>query len=301
MDETLAALAPTLVELTALAREQHMTRAAQQLGVPQPTLSRRIARLEADLGVQLLSRPGRVVRLTSAGRALAAAAERALDELDHGVQQVLGDAHPERGRVAVGFLRTLGPVVMPRLLREFGTLHPGIRVELREDAHEPLLDRLLDGEVDICLTSPLPESGARLAARPLQVQRLAALVPDGHRLAGRLRVALTELAGERFVGLKPGYGLRRITDTWCAAAGFTPRLAFEGDDVETVRGLVAAGLGVALLPAADRRPAGLVEVAVTPEASRTVGAVWVLPHHPAPPVARFQEFVLREGPRLMRR
>lgn len=269
------------------------------LGTPQPTLSRHIARLEAELGVELLARSGRQVRLTASGRTVCTAVERALDELDRGLQHVLGDTSPDRGRVAVGFLHTLGPVVVPRILREFRVLHPGIRFDLLQEGHDVMLARLRDGTVDVCLTSPLPDDPA-FATHPLQKQRLAALVPVGHPLAARRRLQLRELSGETFVGLKPGYGLRRITDAWCLRAGFTPQLAFAGDDIYTVRGLVAAGLGLALLPSEPDRPqAGALEVAVSPGATRTIGVTWASERPQTPPAALFREFLLRAGPQLM--
>ncbi len=295
----LATLAPRLVELAAVAREQHVTNAARTLGMPQPTLSRHIARLEDELGMELLARSGRQIRLTASGRTLWTAVERALDELDRGLQQVLGNTSAERGRVGVGFLHTLGPVVVPTILREFRALHPGIRFELVQDGHDVILARLRDGTVDVCLTSPLPDDPA-FAAHPLQEQLLAALVPSGHPMASRRRLRLAELAGETFVGLKPGYGLRRITDASCRAAGFTPQLAFAGDDIDTVRGLVAAGLGLALLPSEpDRQLAGTVQIAVSPRTTRTIGVVWATDRLDTPPAALFREFLLRAGPRLM--
>lgn len=295
----LAALAPRLVELAAVAREQHVTRAARTLGTPQPTLSRHIARLEDALGVELLARSGRQVRLTASGRALAAAVERALDELDRGLQQVLGDTSPDRGRVAVGFLHTLGPVVVPRILREFRALHPGIRFDLVQEGHAVMLSRLRDGTVDVCLTSPLPDDPA-VTVHPLVQQRLAALVPSGHPLARRRRLDLARLSGETFVGLKPGYGLRQITDAWCLAAGFAPQLAFAGDDIDTVRGLVAAGLGLALLPAEPDRPlVGTTQIAVSPARARTIGVAWAADRPETAPVALFREFLTQEGPALM--
>lgn len=102
--------------------------------------------------------------------------------------------------------------------------------------------------MDLCLVAPLPDDPA-FTARPLDEQRLHLVVPADHRLAGRRRIRLAEVAEEPFVGLERGYGLRAITDGFCAQAGFVPRLAFE-EETETLRGLVAAGLGVALLPPA---------------------------------------------------
>jgi DNA-binding transcriptional LysR family regulator len=142
-------------------------------------------------------------------------------------------------------------------------------------AHEEMLARVRAGEADLALTAPLPVGESDLNCVPLYEQALLLTVPVGHPLATRRRVRIAELAGEQFVGMKPGYGLRRITDGACAAAGFLPKLAFEGEEVDTVRGLVAAGLGVALLPEADTPLSGVVELPITPRASRTIGLVWL--------------------------
>jgi DNA-binding transcriptional LysR family regulator len=295
-----AALAPRLVEFAVLAHELHMTRAAEVLGIPQPTLSRRMARLEQDLGAALLVRSGRRVWLTAAGKALHRSVDEAGEELDRGLQRILLDADPQRGRVALGFVHTLGPVVVPRLLQEFRARHAGIRFELHQEGHDTMLSGLRAGVIDVCLTSPMPEH-ADLSTRPLADQRLVCLVPADHPLAQQRTVDLAELAAESFVGLKPGYGVRRITDDWCRRSGFTPRLTFEGDDIDTVRGLVAAGLGLALLPAEPGRvPSGTTEVPVVPEATRTIGVVWPRERPESPPVRLFREFLIDRGAALLR-
>ena len=293
-------MAPGLVEFAALARELHMTAAAEQLGVPQPTLSRHLARLERELGVALFLRSGRRMRLTPEGEVLRDSVEQALGELDRGLQRILLDADPARGRVDLGFMHTLGPVVVPRLIQEFRALRPGVRLELHQEGHESMLARLRAGVIDVCLTSPMPDD-PELATRPLCEQELVCLLPAGHALSARRSIRLAELDGQPFVGLKPGYGIRGITDEWCARAGFAPRLMFQGDDIDTIRGLVAAGLGVALLPREPGRlPAGTVEVAVTPRAARTIGVVWARDVPEAPPAALFRSFLLERGSDLLR-
>jgi DNA-binding transcriptional LysR family regulator len=293
-------IAPGLVEFAVLARELHMTAAAELLAMPQPTLSRHLARLERELGIPLLLRSGRRMRLTPEGEALRDSVEQALGELDRGLQRILLDGDPGRGRVDLGFMHTLGPVVVPRVIQEFRALRPGIRFELHQEGHETMLAGLRAGVIDVCLTSPMPED-PELATQPLCEQELVCLVPTTHALAGRRVLRLAELSGEPFVGLKPGYGIRGITDAWCGRAGFAPRLMFQGDDIDTVRGLVAAGLGVALLPREPGPlPPGAVEVAVTPRASRTIGVVWARTVPETPPVALFRDFLLDRGSALLR-
>ncbi|NYI08008.1 LysR family transcriptional regulator [Allostreptomyces psammosilenae] len=299
-EELLLSLAPRLAQFVAVARHQHVTRAAAETGVPQPTLSRAVARLEQELGVDLLARSGRSVRLTRAGRELFEVAERVLGELATGVERVRSGADPTAGRVAFGFLHTLGTEAVPGLLSEFRAKHPGIRFQLVQDHDMAVQARLRAGQLDLCLTSPVPDA-PDITARKLGEQRLHLVVPPGHRLAGRRRIRLAEAAGDDFVTLESGYGLRRITDELCARAGFTPRVAFEGEEVATLRGLVAAGLGVALLPSSVARRPDVVELDVTaPRAVRQIGLAWLTGHEAPPPVVAFRQFVLARRAKLLR-
>ncbi|AHH94326.1 LysR family transcriptional regulator [Kutzneria viridogrisea] len=289
-----AAMAPRLALLRVLAAEQHVTRAADRLGVPQPTVSRWLAGLSAELGTPVIVRAGRGVRLTRAGRLLADAAEQALSTLEAGCRRAMGEADPERGQVVFAFLHTMGGVRVPELLRDFRARHPHVRFTLEQGAHEEMLARVRAGDTDLALTSPLPVEDPELCSAPVYEQPLALNVPIGHALAERRRVRLAELAHERFVGVKRGYGLRRTTDELCAAAGFVPELAFEGEEVDTVRGLVAAGLGVALLPLADTNPVGVLELPITPRAIRRIGLVWSATVPLAPAADLFRASVLAE-------
>ncbi|MFJ1756757.1 LysR family transcriptional regulator [Kitasatospora sp. NPDC088134] len=285
-------LVPQLAQFVAVARLEHVTRAAQLLGVPQPTLSRAVARLEDELGVRLLARQGRTVRLTRAGRILLDAAERALAEVERGVEAARAEADPAAGRVAFGFLHTMGADAVPALLRGFRAGHPQVRFQLVQDHVAAMLERLRAGELDLCLVSPLPDA-PDLTARPLDEQRLFLTVPPDHRLAGRRRVRLAEVAEEPWVTVERGYGLRHIVEGFCTEAGFTPRIAFEGEDVETLRGLVAAGLGVSLLPPALVPRPGAVELEVTaPRTRRAIGLAWPAHRPLPPPAAAFRDFVL---------
>lgn len=294
-------LAPRLAQFAAVARHEHMTRAAQQLGMPQSTLSRAVARLEADLGVALFARQGRALRLTRAGTTFRRAAERALAEVELSAESVRLDADPASGRVSFGFLHTLGPETVPALLRAFRTDHPRVRFQLVQTHGEAMVERLRAGRLDLCLTSPLPEEPG-LVVRRLDEQRLRLVVPAGHRLATRKRVRLAEAAAEPFVTLEAGYGLRRITDALCAEAGFTPRVTFEGEEAETLRGLVAAGLGVALLPPPAVPRPGVVELDVVGRrAVRAIGVAWLDGQRDTPPVAAFKRFLLSRKGRLLPR
>ncbi|MFE0687270.1 LysR family transcriptional regulator [Streptomyces xiamenensis] len=287
-----ALLSPRLAQFAAVARHEHITQAARELGVPQSTLSRAMARLEADLGVALLARHGRNVSLTPAGRAFARSVERALGEIGRAAEAVRADADPAAGKVAFGFLHTMGPETVPALIREFRVDHPRVRFALVQSYGEDMIERMRLGELDLCLTSPIPEA-PDLVTRRLDEQRLFLVVPAGHRLANRKRVRLAEAADEPFVTLEPGYGLRKLTDVLCARAGFIPKIAFEGEEPETLRGLVAAGLGVALLPPPMvPRPTARDLVVTAPRAVREIGVAWLAGHPDTRPVADFKRFLL---------
>jgi DNA-binding transcriptional LysR family regulator len=256
-------------------------------------------RLEEDLGVVLFARKGRTVSLTPAGRTFLTSVERALAEVERAAESVQADADPAAGKVAFGFLHTMGSETVPGLIRAFRADHPRIRFTLVQNYGEAMIERLRAGDLDLCLTSPVPDA-PDLVARRLDEQRLRLVVPDDHRLAARKRIRLAEAADETFVTLEPGYGLRRITDDLCAEAGFTPRVAFEGEEAETLRGLVAAGLGVALLPPPAVARPGVVELTVTaPRAVREIGVAWLDGHPDTAPVAEFKRFLLSRRGHLL--
>ncbi|WP_370946802.1 LysR family transcriptional regulator [Amycolatopsis sp. cg5] len=290
--ENLAAqLAPNLALLAALKEMANITRAAELLDVPQPTLSRRLAALGETLGAPLTAPHGRGIRLTRAGELLADAAADAVARLESGVRRVREEVEPSSGHVVLGFLHLLGRSLVPSLLRDYRASHPGTRFTLVQGSRQNMLDRLRDGELDLALLAPTPSDPA-FESSVLKEQEILLSVPSAHPLASRDEVTIAELADEEFVLLEPGYGLRQITDALCAQAGFEPRIAFEGQESDTVRGLVAAGLGVALLPHFEPGfPAGVVEVPITPRASRSIGLVWRAGEPLPPAVAAFRAHV----------
>lgn len=270
-DTVAAALAPGLAQLVALARTGHVTRAAVELGTSQPTLSRALHRWETVVGVDLVHRRGRGLSLTDAGERMAAAAGAALDGLAETARAVREDARLTRGRVRFAFLHTMGVDVVPRLLAELRRRHPGITVALQQNAHEQMLASLRAGEVDAVLTSPAPTRGD-LTVTVLDTQPLVLTVAAGHHLAGRARVRLSEVADEQWVVLAHGYGLPTMTEGLWAGAGIAPNVGFEGQEASTLRGLAAAGLGVALLPE-ERVGPEVVQLTLDPPAHREITLV----------------------------
>lgn len=289
----------------AVAEREHVTAAAADLHVSQSALSRALARVQAHVGVPLFDRQGRNLRLNRYGRLYLERARRALAELDAGDDDLAAATGAGGGgTVVLAFLHTLGTWLVPALLRGFGAEHPDVTLRLAQGSAAEMGQQLRAGDVDLILTSPRPDDPA-IGWHPLASEPLRLAVGPGHPLAARRRVRLAEVAGEPFVAMKTDYGLRGVTDALCAAAGFTPRIAFEGDDIGTLRGLVAAGLGVALMPPPHHAGAAEVEQPSTPHlqvadrgAHRPLGLAWDQTRYRAPATEAFRAWVLANGREL---
>jgi DNA-binding transcriptional LysR family regulator len=279
---------------TVLARTQHATDAAARLGVPQPTLSRAIRRLEDDLGVALFDRPGRRIVLNRFGQALLPRAEGVLAEVDAARREVTTLADPGVGRVRLGFLASLGAWLVPEILGRHRREYPEVEVQLRQEAADALVADVREDRLDLALTSPRPQ-GNDLRWQALHTERLYLTVPSDHRLADRTRVRLAEVAGERFVALDAETGLRHITDALFRRARLTPDVALESSDLGTVRAMVQAGLGVAIAPVPPPalRSGGLTYVPIADQgAQRVVGLVLPVRRTVLPAVRRFSEVAI---------
>lgn len=282
-----------LTYFVAVARAENVTRAAVTLGITQPALSRSIARLERELQTPLFERTGRSVRLNRQGRTLAASAERAFAELDRGRREIVDQLDAERGTIALGFLHTLGIGLVPELIGAYRREAPNVTFDLVQNAADTIYRQLGAGDVDLCFAAQ-PAAEAGLMWRELYREDLVLAVPPDHRLATRTSVRLAEVAGDAFVALRPAYSLRQLSDVLCAQAGFVPQIAFEGEEVATVRGLVAAGLGVALLPVSRALSAlDPPHLAVrAPRCYRRLGLAWRSDRFESEAVRRFRRFVI---------
>jgi LysR family transcriptional regulator, transcription activator of glutamate synthase operon len=265
----------------------HVTRAAAELRISQPGLSRAVSRLERELGAPLFDREGRTVRLNRYGEIFREHAQRLVAEEDAARRALARAADPGHGEVGLAFLHTQGTVLVPELIRSFRASHPHVTFRLSQGGSEVLEAAVADGRADMAITSPRPEG---LAWHPLSTERLRLAVPDGHRLAGRTEVRLADVAEEPFIVMRHGYGLRSITEDLFRQEGIRPSIAFEGEEATTIRGLVAAGLGVAVVPPGDRA-AGVWEAPIE-GARRTIGLAWVADRTLLPAVEEFRRFVI---------
>nr|WP_275941296.1 LysR family transcriptional regulator [Planosporangium flavigriseum] len=276
-----------------VADTEHVTAAASDLYLSQPTLSRALARLEREVGTPLFDRDGRRLRLNQYGQILREHTARALAEVDTARQRIDALTDPDTGLVRLSFLHSFGAWLVPDLLRGYRAQAPGVRFALFQDVAEVIAASLREGRTDLALTSPRPD-GDDLAWHPVHRERLCLAVPPDHRLATRRRVALAAVADEPFIMLRADTGLRGITDRLCRAAGFDPAVALDSSDLQTMRALVGAGLGIAVVPEPHLgdEPNGPVYLPLTdPGAERTIGLCWVAQRPLPAPVAAFRDHV----------
>jgi LysR family transcriptional activator of glutamate synthase operon len=236
--------------------------------VTQSGVSRALARLEAQIGTPLLRRSGRTLRMTHAGAVFKPHLDALLHHLDDGIAAVSQLIDPDTGSVALAFQQSLGTWLVPDLARSFRTAHPAVRFQLTQVRDEPDSAALDGGKAELELgTRRAQNPDLAMHTRLIALEPLRLALPREHPLAGQPRVRLADVAGEPFISLRSASALRRLTDDLCEQAGFRPTVIFEGDDLSNVRGFVAAGLGVAVVPAPR---AGSPEAAAGPVAYREI-------------------------------
>ncbi|PCC82479.1 LysR family transcriptional regulator [Corynebacterium accolens] len=285
--------------IVAVAELGQVGAAADELGISQPALTRRVQRMERALGASLFNRVGRRLVLNTRGEAFVVQARKMLAAERAGRDMVARLMDPERGTVRLDFMHSLGTWMVPDLVKAYRAQHPNVDIRLHQGAAQELAGRVLAGESDLALVGPrptLPEAAepatsAQVGWHQIERQRLGLAVPEGHWAAGRAEVGIAEFRDEPFIGMLPGYGTRMLLDALADSAGFSPRLVFESMELTTVAGLVAAGLGSALLPLDDPYLQVGNLVPLQPPAYRELGLVWRQGDE-APPVAQFRDFIV---------
>jgi LysR family transcriptional activator of glutamate synthase operon len=276
-----------------------VTEVSDVFGVSQPGVSRALARLEREVGAPLLRRSGRVLRMTHAGAAFKRHVDSLVNALDDGMAAVDELVDPEGGVVTLAFPLSLGTWLVPELVRRFRHAHPRVRMVLQRTAVGEsglVSQQLATRRADVELTAQRV-AGQGIDWRRILVEPLVLAVATSHPLAGRSDVALAEIAGEPFVMRRGPSGMRTQTVDLCRRAGFEPEVAFEADDLPTVRGLVASGLGVAVVPAMGLpAPTTFARTRLLPltdaGAQREVGVAWVAGRPLLPSAESFRRFVL---------
>jgi DNA-binding transcriptional LysR family regulator len=267
--QRVARLLPIFV---AVAETEQVTVAASILRVPQPTVSRALSALGDLIGAPVVERRGRGIVLTSAGRELLPHAIAGIDAILAGVTAAGQAEVVGHGQVPIAFQTILGESVVPALIRRFRERFPATGFTLTQGSRQRCLTALDRGLSAVALVAG-PPRGREMVTIPLYEEPLVLVVSIRHRLAGRSKVTLEELAGDDVIALKPGYGLRSLLDELTEEPPIQLRIAFEAEDSHTARGLVSAGLGVSILPSFT--PDGLTDqIRIDhPQAARTIGAV----------------------------
>lgn len=260
-----------------VARREHVTEAAEALHVAQSAVSRQIANLEAELGVDLFIREGRKIKLTPIGRIFLDRMEKAINVIDDAVQVVDEYIDPEKGMIHIGFPTSLSTYVLPKALFFFREEYPEAKFELHQGSYTELIESVVTGKINIALLGPVPKGHKKIKSTILFTEDLVALLPINHFLANRVTIKLTELQNEQFILFPEGYVLRDLIVRGCSERGFKPKVSFIGQDVDAIKGLVSAGLGVTLVPEVtlvDAIPRETVKVRVTdPKLTRSVGVI----------------------------
>jgi molybdate transport repressor ModE-like protein len=226
--------------------------AAEALSFTQSAVSQHVAALEREAGTQLVERRRSGVRLTEAGRVLVGHADAILARIESAEEDLAALAGLRGGRLRLMSFQSGGATLAPRAVAAFHERHPQVELSMLEAEPDEAGERLRAGDVDLALVYD-HESTPGLLAPGLELchlldDRYDAILPADHELAGRARLSLADLAGEQWVASTSLCGCRQITETMCREAGFEPRVAFEADDTMAAQALVAAGVGVALLP-----------------------------------------------------
>jgi LysR family transcriptional activator of glutamate synthase operon len=271
-----------------------LAKAAEELAVSQSAVSRAISLLEKEIGVDLFTRRGRANELNRFGKAFLDASRAAQRGIDTAVASVRQLAGADGGTVAMGFLHSLGVAIVPSLIRWHHDRFPSVRFELHQRSGQALLEDLSTGVTDVCLSYPTTfDHALDVEWEPLFTQQLYAVVDREHPLATRGLVGFDELAEQPFVALNQDHTLRRIFDDACARHGVTPTIAFEGTDITTLRGLIGARLGVAILPRASTPSPDIVEIAVDDRRLvRPIAIGWMANRFLPPSAASFRDSAL---------
>jgi LysR family hydrogen peroxide-inducible transcriptional activator len=264
--------------LVALAETGHFGKAAERCFVSQPTLSAQLKKMEDQLGVQLVER-GQQVRLTDIGERVVERARRVLDEAREIEELARNFQDPLAGELRIGLIPTVGPYLLPRIAGALRERFPRLKLLLLEHQTNRLVELLKSGEIDVgILALPIPVE--RLVTRVLYTETFQVALPTDHRLARRRRLTLDDLDGETLLLLEDGHCLRDQALAACRLARVREAPDFRATSLETLRQMVAAGVGITLLPslAVEQQGSRVPEMAVRrfkePEPSRTIAAAW---------------------------
>ena len=266
--------------LVAVADTRHFGRAAERSFVSQPTLSAQLKKLEEYLGVQLIERSPKRVQLTAAGEEIVERARRILDSSDEIVELARGHRDPLAGRLRLALLPTIGPYLLPNVAASLRKQLPRLELMLYEYQTDPMLEKLHSGEIDVGILALGSVSLDGLDSHELYKEPFTVAMPAAHRLAQRNSIKVDDLAHETLLLLDDGHCLRDQALDICANTDVHEKQDFRATSLETLRQMVASGVGITLLPELAGRGAYgnargvIIRPFTRPVPTRTIGAVW---------------------------
>lgn len=278
-----------------VAKREHVTEAANAMHVAQSAVSRQIFNLESELGVELFIREGRNVKLTPIGKMFLEHMKEAMQVIENAKREVEEFIDPERGTIRIGFPSSMANYTLPTAISAFREQFPMVKFKLIQETYHNLIDAVINGEIDLAVLGPLPKDRKKIISQVLFEEKLVALLPTDHPLANEASLNLNQLRDDQFVLFPDGFILREIVVNACKRLGFEPIVSFEGHDIDAIKGLVSAGLGVTLIPEItliDSIPRSTVRVPITsPEVRRSVGVIIPSERQLLPTEKLFYEFL----------
>lgn len=275
-----------------VAKYENMSRAAEELHITQPALSKSISLLEENLGVELFDRNGRSIKLNRYGKFYLERTESILNEYMRAKEDLAYLVSPDQGEVSIGFMHTLGLEVIPSLMTAVKKVYPQMKFQLTQSNSSVLLKKLEMGELDLCLISSL-DTNREIVWEKLWDEELYLIVPQAHPLANKQKVKIKDFASDPFISIKKGNSLRKSVDDLYRKEGFRLNVAFEGEEVHTLAGLVESGLGVSLIPhikGLDQYKLHIIQVD-REDCKREIGLAYLKNQYQSSPTERFAEYI----------
>lgn len=278
-----------------VAEREHISEAAEHLHVAQSAVSRQIANLEDELGTVLFERVGRNVKLTPIGKIFLEHSVTALKAIDFAIKQVEEYLDPAKGTIKIGFPTSLASYVLPTVISAFKKEYPDVSFHLRQGSYRYLIEAVKNRELNLAFLGPVPAKDESINTMILFSENIHALLPANHPLAKKEKLNLVDLRKENFVLFPEGYILNEVVVDACKAAGFVPTVTSEGEDMDALKGLVAAGIGITMLPESslyDSTQRFTVKMPIeNPNITRTVGVIYPTNRELAPSEQVFLKFV----------
>lgn len=285
-----------------VAEREHVTKAADHLHVAQSSISLQIAKLEAELGVNLFERVGRQVKLTQIGKVFLNHVKSAVHDIDYAKEKIDEYLDPENGTIKIGYPTSLANHFLPTVISAFRDNQPNVSYHLRQGSYINLIESVKTGDIGLAFIGPVPTNDPDLESFILFTEGFSVLLPANHPFADKKSINLSDLRNDNFVLFPKGYILEKLAVEACEHAGFVPNIIAVGEDMDAIKGLVTAGIGISILPDgtfSDAIPRFTVKIPINnPQVQRTVGIITSNHRELAPTEQIFYQFVKKFFSRL---